>query len=260
MWTCTLTAPPLRRRSPRDVNRPRAPAQARIKTQVALARALWRWIARNAAYPEAEPSAVQSVTAPLFRQPGGEDLEDALLYGAEGTWAERLALLYVALAKACELEAVAIEGFWRSEASWPGDAIAAHNHCWNAVKVTGRWRLLDCTEATLAHGHSSFYTDPLHFGVTHHPLNAPWSLRRDYIDNATFFAQPWARCSFFNAGCRVLTPGLAGLQRLPPPPPGGSIPVMRMSLAVPCSLRCASTRARGAQASQSTCLRRCRLP
>jgi Transglutaminase-like superfamily len=208
--------------------------QERVTTHVELARAVFRWLVRNVTFPK-DTSAGQSVSAALF--PERHELEEALLYGADGTWAERLALLYVAMAKACHLEAVTVSGFWRSEHIWPGTVQLAHNHCWNAVKVEGRWRLIDCTEGVLARGHTMFFTDPIHFRVSHQPLNAPWSLLRDYISNKDFFAQPWARCSYFNAGCRILTPALAGTQSLPRPPEGSPLPVMSMSLAIPTKYR-----------------------
>jgi hypothetical protein len=212
-----------------------ASAQERVQTHVELARAVFRWLVRNVTLPSCS-SGGQSVSAPLFaRRP---NLEEALLYGAAGTWAERLALLYVSMAKACHLEAVTVSGFWRNEHVWPGAELQAHNHCWNAVKVEGRWRLIDCTEGVLACGHTVFFTDPLHFHVSHQPLNAPWSLLRDYITNADFFHQPWARCAFFNAGCRILTPHLSGAQLLPRPYEGSPLPVMSMSLAIPRKYRC----------------------
>lgn len=76
----------------------------------------------------------------------------ALLGGACGTWAERVALLYVTLAKAVHLEAVQLSGFWRDSAAMavaPGDTLVTHNHSWAAVKVNGRWRLLDPVYASL---------------------------------------------------------------------------------------------------------------
>jgi transglutaminase/protease-like cytokinesis protein 3 len=77
----------------------------------------------------------------------------ALLQGASGTWAERVAVLFVLLARALHLEAVQLSGFWRDSSSMgglvPGSRLTAHNHSWVAVKVNGRWRLLDCAYAAL---------------------------------------------------------------------------------------------------------------
>ena len=34
-------------------------------------------------------------------------------------------------------------GFWKHDGIVPGTNMTSHNHCWNSVKVNGRWRLLD---------------------------------------------------------------------------------------------------------------------
>lgn len=86
--------------------------QEHMKTQLELARAVYRWLVRNVTFPEDEMWG-QSVTAPLL--PGHDDIEEKLCMGSTGTWSERVALLFVSLAKACHLEAVAVSGFWRHE-------------------------------------------------------------------------------------------------------------------------------------------------
>jgi len=61
-----------------------------------------------------------------------------LLGGACGTWAERVALLYVTLAKAVHLEAVQLSGFWRDSAAMavaPGDTLVTH--CATQMKGKG---------------------------------------------------------------------------------------------------------------------------
>lgn len=34
-------------------------------------------------------------------------------------------------------------GFWKHDTMLPGSRLETHNHCWNAIKLNGRWRLLD---------------------------------------------------------------------------------------------------------------------
>jgi hypothetical protein len=36
-----------------------------------------------------------------------------------------------------------ILGYWKTDTMLPGSRLQTHNHCWNAVKVNGRWRLFD---------------------------------------------------------------------------------------------------------------------
>ncbi len=84
-----------------------------------------------------------------------------------GAWAERATWLFVHLARACELEAVMIPGYWKNGVLPPGVRIEAHNHCWAAVKVNGAWRLVDCTAAALMGGPptASFFVPPEVRGV-----------------------------------------------------------------------------------------------
>lgn len=208
-----------------------------MTTHVELARAVYRFVCRLVAFPR-DGGFGQSVNAPLF-PPALTDLEEALLYGATGTWSERVAALFVTVAKACHLHAVCVPGFWRTASLTPGDALPVHNHCWNAVKVEGRWRLLDCAAGAAARGEGAFFSAPEHFAVTHLPLDAPWSLSRTYMSKEAFFAQPWIEPRFHNAGCRVLTPDVPAARRLPPLRPGGALPVLSIALAIAPGYKCA---------------------
>lgn len=112
--------------------------------------------------------------------------------------------------------------------------LIAHNHCWNAIKVDGLWRLVDCADGARLRGHTRcFFTAPEHFRMVYQPLNAPWSLLRDYISDQAFFSQMWASVRFFKSGCRVLDPlqGRAVIE-LPAPMEGLPLPVQCMMLAV----------------------------
>jgi hypothetical protein len=84
-----------------------------MTTHLELARAVFRWLVRNISFP-ADDMWGQSVTAPLL-PPGNEDIEEKMCMGSTGTWSERVALLFVSLAKACHLDAVTVSGFWRHE-------------------------------------------------------------------------------------------------------------------------------------------------
>jgi hypothetical protein len=212
--------------------------QEKMTTHLELTRAVFWWVVRNVSVPR-DGAASQSINAPLFAAEQQVGLEDSLLYGTFGTWSERVAVLFVSLAKACHLEAVTVSGYWRTDALFPGATLGVHNHCWNAVKVNGKWRLLDCTHAAMEGGHVAFFSAPHHFRITHQPLNAPWSLMRDYISNDDFFAQPWIRCCFLNAGGRVVTHGLPAVTRLRPPQQGSFLPVATMALAIPPTHSCA---------------------
>jgi hypothetical protein len=145
-----------------------------------------------------------------------------------------------AAVQACHLEAVTVSGYWRLPAAPPGARLAVHNHCWSAVKLEGRWRLLDATAAAAARGHAPFFVAPEQFRVTHLPLNAPWSLTRDYMAKDAFFAQPWLSCAFLSKGGRLLSHGIEAVTALPAPAAGGPLPIAALEFAVPPGYRCAA--------------------
>ena len=41
------------------------------------------------------------------------------------------------------LQSNEVLGFYKHETLVPGTRLTGHNHCWNVVKVNGRWRLID---------------------------------------------------------------------------------------------------------------------
>ncbi|GFH32740.1 uncharacterized protein HaLaN_32009, partial [Haematococcus lacustris] len=82
--------------------------------------------------PSVRPSSPSTVHEPLFGSGQEAAAQEALLLGpVTGMWSERAAWLFVQLAKACDLEAVLIPGYWKGAGTVPpGDCLAAHNHCW----------------------------------------------------------------------------------------------------------------------------------
>lgn len=120
--------------------------------------------------------------------------------------------------------------------------LIAHNHCWNAIKVDGLWRLVDCADGARLRGHTyGFFTAPEHFHKAYQPLNAPWSLLRNYMSDQAFFSQMWANVRFFKAGCRILDPVCgSAVVELPAPMEGLPLPVPSMKLAIAPGYKCAA--------------------
>ena len=116
-----------------------------------------------------------------------------------------------------------------------------HDHCWVAVKVDGRWRLLDVADATARRGECPFFVAPEHFRLTRLPLNAPWSLLPGFLSESDFFAQPYTAARFLCAGGRVLRGAAAAVMDTPAPKLGQALPVAVLELAVPPGYRCAQT-------------------
>jgi hypothetical protein len=182
-----------------------------------LVRACWQWVAAHTVPPKRENT--WSVTEPLFGEESGgnsmsngEVAELALLNaarnasGGAGAWSERAAWLFVQLVRACHLEAVLIPGYWRNGTLPPGSRFEAHNHCWAAVKVGRRWRLIDPTAAALAGGTGActgpFFVPPEALIYTYFPLETQWQLLTDPITLDAWWDLPECSLSFFARGCK----------------------------------------------------------
>jgi hypothetical protein len=172
-----------------------------------------------------------------------------------GTWAERASLLFVVLAKACDLEAHQLSGFWKwgafasaldqpkaatsaaasrggAAAGWsaaaastaaqqpplPGQRLSSHNHAWAGVKVNGAWRLLDPAAAALRRhepGFVTFYTPPHAFIYTHLPFESCWQLLEQPVEPERWWNMPEASPAFFASGMSIVDTKLCGVERLP---------------------------------------------
>ena len=240
-----------------------APAGGPLR-QLHVLRGVWSWLLANVRPPPPPPLAPSSQSAeaacaastggacaratwravdePLFISSGGDGdgrdhdeeaaaLERALLPGAaaDGTYAERVAALACALARACGLEAKQLAGFWRdgcaAHGAPPGARRACHNHSWVAAKANGRWRLLDPVYAICRRemssdcginnsggggsvGSAPFFVAPEVFVHTHLPLaGACWQLLAAPVDADAFWALPEVAPALFEAGGRVVAAG-----------------------------------------------------
>jgi Transglutaminase-like superfamily len=120
------------------------------------------------------------------------------------------ARLFAALAQASGDEAVYIAGEAR---------VLGHrepiNHAWNAVRIDGRWQLLDITWDAgafvdgkfVAHlGSDYLLTPPEIFALTHHPFVPAWQLLKPPVSRVDFVAGPMLLPSFFAHGLRLVSP------------------------------------------------------
>ncbi|MEW5311362.1 MAG: hypothetical protein WDW38_003083 [Sanguina aurantia] len=197
--------------------------------QLLRARVVHEWVVGNVALPPRSDTWL--ATPPLFRSPA---VESALLGGVGGNWAERVAWLFTTLARACELEAVTINGYWKDGELLPGERVYAHNHCWTAVKVNGHWRLIDCAADALASGKTPpFFNPPAAFVYSHWPLAAAWQLLPEPISLEAWWALPPATTAFFANGCQLSEPRMDGVVRLEAVRQGRVLPTYHLGLAFP---------------------------
>ncbi len=126
------------------------------------------------------------------------------------------AALFEALAEAAELEAEIIHG--HAKGTGPQAAISADGlltHDWNAVKIDGRWALLDCTwgagrlnermQFVKRFTDHYFLTPPELFIYDHLALEDRWQLLQRPVTKSEFLARAWVQSAFFEHGLRLVS-------------------------------------------------------
>jgi hypothetical protein len=126
------------------------------------------------------------------------------------------AALFKALADAAGLDAEVIHG--HAKGMGPQAAISADGlltHDWNAVKIDGRWALLDCTwgagrlnermQFEKRFTDHYFLTPPELFIYDHLPSEDRWQLLQRPVTKAEFLARAWVQSAFFEHGLRLVS-------------------------------------------------------
>jgi transglutaminase/protease-like cytokinesis protein 3 len=168
------------------------------------ARALFRWMAANIAY---------DVDAFLTGIAGPATAEDTLRTGK--SVCQGYSSLFERMAKTVGLEVVTISGWGKGWGYVPGQVLGQPNHAWNAVRIAGRWYLVD---ATWGAGYVSearqyvpqlrnlyFLTPPEQFVTNHLPLDPAWQLLMNPVSAEDFVARVRAEPEFFGHGLGLLT-------------------------------------------------------
>lgn len=120
------------------------------------------------------------------------------------------ATLFEALGKAAGLEVVSIGGYAKGYGFVAGSRLDIPNHAWNAVRIDGRWRLVDPTWGAgyvrngrffRAFSERYFLASPEEFMFTHLPENDAWQLQTTpHLTKADFESLPLPGTAFFNLG------------------------------------------------------------
>jgi transglutaminase-like putative cysteine protease len=167
------------------------------------ARALFRWTAGNVRYDLAG-----------FEAGTAEALPPEEVLRRRAAVCDGYAGLFNALAETAGLEAVTIRGYAKGEGYSAGRPFrGAPNHAWNAVRVPGRWLLLDCTWAAGVLNERGGYEaafDPYFFDVppselilTHFPADPQWQLLDPPLTQEAFEGLPYVKTPFFECGLRL---------------------------------------------------------
>jgi hypothetical protein len=119
--------------------------------------------------------------------------------------------LFESLVRAAGFEVAVVSGF----AKGVGYSAGAHlttslHHAWNAVKVRGEWKLLDCTwgagaldergEYVPAFDAFYFFTPPEQFIYSHFPNDPRWQLLREPLTRRAFEDLAMLKPAFFTCG------------------------------------------------------------
>lgn len=106
------------------------------------------------------------------------------------------------------LQCVPVSGYWKAPGMLPGAMIETHNHAWNAVQISGQWRLLDCAWAAVYNGGSGgsygFFIPPSSFVHSHLPLDPCWQLLSTPLGAQEFWELPFCHLEFFSEGMKFL--------------------------------------------------------
>jgi transglutaminase/protease-like cytokinesis protein 3 len=194
------------------------------------------------AYALATPSAEEASPGSLVRylsQPARDDTEkaraifrwvaDRISYDVDAYFSNRLATmnadevlrlrrsicdgyatLFEKLARQAGLEVVTIKGYAKAYGHTPGTRFERPNHAWNAIKINGRWRLVDTTWGAgyVSNGkyvkrltETFFLAPPEQLMFSHFPLDDAWQLQSTpHLSKAEFEAMPNMEPAFFHLG------------------------------------------------------------
>ena len=168
------------------------------------ARSLYRWITENITY---------DLDSYFSGHLTGGNAETALK--KRKAVCDGYSGLFETMAHASGLEVVKISGYAKGYQYSIGKGIGTKpNHAWNAIKINGEWKLMDCTwgagyigEDKKFHRRFSpyyFLAPPEEFIYAHFPEDEKWQLLPHPVSKAEFAQLVYLRPKFFSLGMRIL--------------------------------------------------------
>lgn len=173
------------------------------------ARAIYAWTAMNIAYDIKGMSNTKSVSYSYKTLEEKKQIEKKMEQDlALKTMKKKKAVcqgystLFKTLCDMTSLECVIISGTSKTTLSDIGKAPGRMDHAWNAIKINGKWRLLDATwgagyldqsNGKFKKKYSDFYffTDPDKFFLKHYPEDTKWLLTKrsakDFANQPLFY-------------------------------------------------------------------------
>ena len=168
------------------------------------ARALFRWITENISY---------DLDSYFSGNLTGGDATSALK--KRTAVCEGYSGLFESLAKSSGLEVVKISGFAKGYRYSIGQGISGKpNHAWNAVKINGDWKLMDCTWGSGYVGDDKkfhkrfspyyFFVPPEEFVYAHFPQDEKWQLLQHPLSKEEYSQLVYLRPKFFSLGMKAI--------------------------------------------------------
>ncbi len=168
------------------------------------ARAIFRWITDNISYD------VEGYFSKRFSVRTGDVLQ------SRSSVCAGYSSLFEALGSKAGLAVVTVNGYGKGFSYNPGDQLTDESkHAWNAVKIDGEWRLIDCTwgagKVDVERRYRKefepyyFFAKPEEFIFRHFPSDAKWQLLPMPLTLQQFLDLPLVTPVFFQ--CRMSMAG-----------------------------------------------------
>jgi len=188
------------------------------------ARAAFAWIAMNVAYntkaigttPRIQFSYRSEEELQAKKKQFRKDLANKTLKSRKAL-CEGYATLYQEACHLMNIECEIIPGTAKRFVSEIGNKNLPSNHSWNAVKINGKWQLVDITWAAGSVDYSVmkfnkeyspayFGSSPKEFAMKHYPDDENWLLLNKTFSKEEFAFQPAIFNGFIGKGYLLLTP------------------------------------------------------
>lgn len=186
--------------APRGLERDAAALAAYLargaRSEAEIARSIFRWIAENIAYDYDEVGGT-TASAP-----------EAVLVRGKSV-CEGYSSVFELLGRLAGLDVATVHGYAKGYDYHAGMHFDRPNHAWNAVRIDGRWRLIDSTwgagyvrDRSFVKLFDDFFfmPSPEALAFTHLPEDARWALVPAPASLREFEEQPRVEPAFFRAG------------------------------------------------------------
>lgn len=175
------------------------------KNDLEKVRVIYRWVTANISYD----------TEAFFSGNYGSTSANDVLKN-KSSICEGYSGLFSELAKAAGIEVVKIGGYAKGYGYKVGDNLnGPTNHAWNAVKLAGKWYLLDSTwgagyvdnNSKFVRSYKEYYflTPPGNFIYDHLPEDEKWQLLDKPITKKEYEEMPFLKATFFDDGLKLIS-------------------------------------------------------